>query len=186
MKVSQLRQLIKEEVRSVLYDHLPQNRVFESYFEGQQSKLRLNIRESIDSELEKIKEFGYEEVERFTTPPYTLMLLHNTQENIYEISLTTDEEDFTTFDSQIKRRPKYDQGDGGVNFMAASGELISKVREWLKKYGDLFVGSFNERRTNKYHRIFSSLKFTLTKIQYNDNIELGLPSSWDFKILSEN
>lgn len=142
------------------------------------------IGESIDSELEKIEEFGYEEVERFTTPPYTLMLLHNTQEDIYEISLTTDEEDFTTFDSQIKRKPKYDQGDGGVNFRASSDKLISKVSEWLEKYGDLFVGSFNESRTYKYHRIFSGLGFNLTDIQYNSNEEIGLSPSWDFTIIS--
>lgn len=133
------------------------------------------ISESISSELEKIREYGYIEMERYLSGPYTLLLLHNTNEDIYEISLTTDEDDFTTFDSQISRSPRYN-----LNFRELSRDLIRKVGEWLQNYGDLYVGSFNQERTEKYHRIFSGLGFNLSPIQYNENEDL--PPSWDFVI----
>jgi len=67
-------------------------------FENFEKRRNSFLFESIDSELEKIREFGYQEIERYETEPYTLILLHNTEENIYELSVTTDEQDFTTFE----------------------------------------------------------------------------------------
>ena len=135
------------------------------------------ISESISTELKKIRKYGYFEVERYLSRPYTLLLLLNTNEKkpIYEISLTTDQDDFTTFDSQISRSPRYN-----LNFRKLSRDLIRKVGEWLQNYGDLYVGSFNQERTNKYYRIFTGLGFNLSPIQYNENEDL--PPSWDFVI----
>jgi hypothetical protein len=95
------------------------------------------------------------------------------------LSLTTGQDDFTTFNSQISKIPRY-----RLNYKQASNNLISKVNQWLNKYGNLSVGSFNQNRTKKYHRIFKNMQFNLTPIEYNENTHL--PPSWDFLLLSHH
>lgn len=138
-------------------------------------KLLKLLQESLDTEIAKLKEFGYEVVEKYEISPYTMLLLHNTEEDIYEISLTTGEDDFTTFDAQVKKTPSHQS-----NFKAIANELVEKVKEWLETYGDLFVGSFNKARTYRYHSIFKKMGLKVGEIGFYENE--NLPDSYDFKV----
>ena len=139
------------------------------------SKVKRFLSEGLEDELEKIKEYGYEVVERYSVEPYNMLLLHNTEEDIYEVSLTTNEEDFTSFESQISKPPAHKS-----NFRKIASKLINKLKEWLSEYGDLFVGSFNKDRTYKYKRIFSNMGLNVGEIQFNTNEDL--PDSYDFMV----
>ena len=139
------------------------------------SKVKRFLSEGLEDELEKIKEYGYEVVERYSVEPYNMLLLHNTEEDIYEVSLTTNEEDFTSFESQVSKSPTHKS-----NFRKIASKLINKLKEWLSEYGDLFVGSFNKDRTYKYKRIFSNMGLNVGEIQFNTNEDL--PDSYDFMV----
>jgi len=143
-------------------------------------KLLKLLQETLDTEIAKLKEFGYEVVEKYEISPYTMLLLHNTEEDIYEISLTTGEDDFTTFDAQVKKPPRHQS-----NFKAIANELVEKVKEWLKAYGTrkkpyLFIGSFNKARTYRYHSIFKKMGLKVGEISFYENE--NLPDSYDFKV----
>jgi hypothetical protein len=139
------------------------------------------LNEGMEDELEKLSEYGYSVVESYTAEPYTMLLLHNTEEDIYEISLTTDEDEFTSFESQISKPPKHK-----VNYVKKIKQLVDKLKDWLKEYGDLFVGSFNKERTYKYKRIFSNMGLNVGEIQFNDNQSMGMPDSYDFMVYASN
>jgi len=149
------------------------------FISNNKTELESILMERIDDELEKMLDLGYKLVDRYKSEPYTLILFHNMNEDSYEIGLTTDEEDFTTFNSQKTRTPKHN-----INFKESSKKLITKIKEWLKSYGNLYVGSFNERRVQKYHRIFGRLGFSVGEIQYTEND--GLPPSWDFLLKNKH
>lgn len=148
-----------------------------SYFKN--NKVKKFLSEGLEDELEKIKEYGYEVVERYSAEPYNMLLLHNTEEDIYEVSLTTNEDEFTSFESQVSKSPTHKS-----NFRQIAKKLINKLKEWLSKYGDLFVGSFNKERTYKYKRIFSNMGLNVGDIQFNSNEDL--PDSYDFIVYASN
>lgn len=134
------------------------------------------LRESLDSEISKLKAMGYEVVDRYTSGVYTAVLLYNTEEEIYEVSLTSNDQEFTTFQSQVKRASQSDKTP-----LASFRDIADKVREWLNRYGDLVVGSLNQARTYKYHQILSKLGFNVGKVTH-DPPSMDFPDSWNFII----
>ena len=136
------------------------------------------LSELLDSEVTKLHEFGYEIVDRFDLGPYIMLLLHNDEE--YEVALTTGDEEFTTYDSQVTK-----SSSQKLNFVKITKRLIDKINEWLSKYGDLTVGSLNKKRTYKYHRIFKSFGLNVSDVTYTEPDE-NFPESYNFTIHSLN
>ena len=132
----------------------------------------------MEDEIEKLKEYGYDLIDELKVPPYTMLLLYNKEYNVYEISLTTGDDEFTTFDSQKTKSPSHRS-----NYIRIMKLLMERVTSWLSNYGELFVGSFNKERTYKYHRIFKRMGFKTTEIEYNNNELNNFPDSYDFKIV---
>jgi len=156
---------------------IEEEEIYGSYLSN--NKVKIFLSEGLEDELEKIKEYGYEVVERYSVEPYNMLLLHNTDEDIYEVSLTTNEDEFTSFEAQISKPPKHKS-----NFRKIASKLINKLKEWLSEYGNLFVGSFNKERTFKYKRIFSNMGLNVGEIQFNKNEDL--PDSYDFMVYASN
>jgi len=138
------------------------------------------IQELLDSEVAKLHEFGYTIVDRFDLGPYTMLLLHNEEEDIYEVSLTTEDEEFTTYDSQVTKLPTHSS-----NFLKIGKLMVRKVNEWLSLYGDLTVGSLNKERTFKYHRIFHRLGINVGDVEHTPPDD-NFPDSFNFIVYSEN
>lgn len=139
--------------------------------ESHYNKLLLEL---LDSEVIKLHEFGYDIIDRFDLGPYTMLLLYNDEE--YEVALTTGDEEFTTYDSQVTK-----SSSQKINFIKITKLLVDKINEWLSKYGDLTVGSLNKKRTYKYHRIFKNLGLQVSDIMYTEPDE-NFPESYNFKI----
>jgi len=138
--------------------------------------LLLYLNETIEDETKKLKEWGYEVVNTYKVNNYTMFLLHNKEEDFYEISLTSNDDDFTTYDNQIKKKSV----NNGV--MISSFNLMAdRIKEWINRYGILVIGSLNKDRTYKYHKILSSLGFRTTPVKYNVGDE-HFPDFWDFNI----
>lgn len=140
------------------------------------AKLANILIENLDSEISRLKNMGYELIDRYSSGIYTALLLYNTEEGIYEISLTSNDQEFTTSQSQMKQAPKSNKTP-----LASFKDIADKVKEWLGKYGDLVVGSLNQSRTYKYNQILSKLGFKVGKVSH-DPPSMDFPESWNFTI----
>ena len=140
------------------------------------AKLANILIENLDSEISRLKNMGYELIDRHSSGIYTALLLYNTEEGIYEVSLTSNDQEFTTSQSQMKQAPKSNKTP-----LASFKDIADKVKEWSGKYGDLVVGSLNQSRTYKYNQILSKLGFKVGKVSY-DPPSMDFPESWNFTI----
>ena len=119
------------------------------------------ILEGWEDEMSKLRSYGMKVVETHSSGPYNMLLIAGM--GMFQVALTTNEEEFTTFDAQISKPPKQIS-----NFRKIAIELVTVVEGWLSKYGELFVGSYNKERTNKYHRIFTSMGLDIEPIKARD------------------
>jgi hypothetical protein len=119
----------------------------------------------LHTDLERLQRYGEEIIEEFEEGPYTLILTKNIHHNMYQIGLTSNEQEFTTSQSQEKKLT-----DKSVRVVLQSWSRISrKVREWLDKYGEINVGSFNVPRTHKYRRMLSNFGIDCGDVQTNSH-----------------
>lgn len=135
--------------------------------------------ESLDSEVEKLRNYGYEVVDRYDLNNYSVLLLKIEDTDFYEVSLTSNDEEFTTYNSQITKPTKVDNR----TILETYRKIMSKVKQWLNKYSMLHVGSFNQKRTDKYHRLFRGFGFKVTPIFHNPAGSV-FPENWMFQIRS--
>jgi hypothetical protein len=119
------------------------------------------LAEAWEDEMNTLKGYGMEVIEQFNSSPYNMLLIKFG--HTYQIALTTNEGDFSSFEAQVSKPPTHKS-----NFMKIGKELVVKLEEWLSNYGDLFVGSYNKNRTNKYHRIFSRMGLKIGDIDSAD------------------
>ena len=134
------------------------------------------LKEDLDNEISKLKAMGYDIVDKYSSGIYTALLLYNPEEDIYEVSLTSNDQEFITFQSQVKKSSESDKAP-----LASFKNIALKVKEWLNKYGDLVVGSLNRARTYKYNQILSKLGFNVGEISH-DPPSINFPESWNFII----
>lgn len=136
------------------------------------------ISEQLNNDLEKLEKTGFKVIEKFVAEPYTMLLLFNG--NFYQVALTTNDDEFTSFESQISKPPTHKS-----NFLKIGKKLVDKLKQWSWLYGTLYVGSFNLSRTEKYKRIFNSLGFNIDKIHYMKANDV-YPESYFFPIPTIN
>lgn len=134
------------------------------------------LQELLDSEVLKLHSYGFEIVDRFDVDPYTMLLLYNKEDESFEVSLTTGDDVFTTFDSQVTKSPEHRS-----NFLKISKMMLSKVSEWLDMYGDLTVGSLNKTRTHKYNRMFRHMGMNVSDIEVTPSDD-NFPESYNFTV----
>lgn len=136
------------------------------------------ISEQLNKDLEKLENTGFKVIEKFVVEPYTMLLLFNG--NFYQVALTTNDDEFTSFESQISKPPTHKS-----NFLKIGKKLIDKLKQWSWLYGTLYVGSFNLSRTEKYKKIFNSIGFNIDKIHYMKGND-AYPESYFFPIPTIN
>lgn len=135
------------------------------------------LNESIEDEVNKLQEWGYDVVEQFKFLNYTMFLLYHKEEDFYEISLTTDENDFTSYQDQVKKPAT----NNPEQIRIAFAKMSEKIKQWISRYGILVIGSLNKKRTYKYHKLLSSIGFNVSDIKHNLGDE-HFPDYWDFNI----
>jgi hypothetical protein len=113
--------------------------------------------EMIEDELRKLRSMGMEDIDRIDAGPYKMFLLKNQTfhyDSLYDVALTSDDEDFTTPHAQRDRPIGHQMIDIARNWK----RLSNKLRQWSIEYGDLRVGSMNRNKTAKYRRILSTIE----------------------------
>ena len=140
------------------------------------SKLRYLLREGIEQEIIKLKKIGYSVIDKTIIGNYTMLLLYNEDDDLYEISLTSFDYDFTTFDSQIKK-----SSNNRTDLLQNLKKIKDKINEWLKIHSPLLIGTLNKSRALKYNAILSKLGFVVSKVKYNPPDD-NFPDFWDFTI----
>lgn len=148
MKKSRLREIIREEIHT--------------------SSILL---ETYEDDLKKLKSMGYSVKDELKSGPYTIVLL-TMFEQMYQIALSSNNEEFTSNKSQEQRPTK----QSNEEILKAWKQVIVRVKEWLNKYKIIYVGTFNENRAKKYKRILDREGFKTTEI------EEKIPGSWIFTI----
>lgn len=130
------------------------------------------INESVSDEIERLISYGYEQVERFTFGSYDMILLKG--HGIYEVALSSDDSDFTTFDSQVKKQTNKDLLSVNIVYK----KLVEKLKEWIDTYGEMYVGSFNKHRAYKYKQLLSSLGLSTSDVEFCEDESWF--DSWNF------
>ena len=122
------------------------------------------VRESIDDQINQLKQHNYITVDRLNVGDYTMLLVHAKDINMYEIALIGQDQDFLTPDSQMKKpMTKFP-----TDFRASMSKMKLKIDEWLEISPKLHVGSMNKKRTYVYQRLLKNLGFNVSEI--NDEI----------------
>ena len=137
------------------------------------------INENIDDDILKLKKLGYSIIDKQTVGNYTIMLL-SLNNNFYEISLTSNGEEFTTSSSQIKK-PTMNKSSDILNTYNQFNKIING---WVRKYSPIYVGSFNKERTTKYHNLLKNMGIDVDEIRHDDS-NGEFPESWNFKVLAQ-
>jgi hypothetical protein len=134
------------------------------------------VRESVDDQINQLKEKNYITIDRLDAGDYTMLLVYAKDFNMYEIALTGQEQDFLTPDSQ-KKKP---MAKFPTDFKGSMIKIKSKLDQWINKYDRLAVGSMNKKRTYVYQRLLKNLGFNVTNI--NGSYEEGFGEYTSFEI----
>lgn len=109
---------------------------------------------------ERLRQYGEDIIDEFEEGPYTLILTKNRHNGNYQVGLTSDEQEFTSVASQMKKPT--DKSTGQI--IQTWGRISRKLKEWVNIHEKIAIGSFNKSRTAKYHRILSNFGLTVGEI----------------------
>jgi hypothetical protein len=124
------------------------------------------INEMVEDELNRLRSVGRIPIDKIETGPYKVFLLKNInaagwQAN-YDIALTSDEEDFTSVSAQQDKKTNKEI----VEIINSWKNIKIKINDWVDEYGEIRIGSMNEKKTQKYFRILSKSNFKVTNINH--------------------
>lgn len=122
------------------------------------------LQEVIEDEIARLRHFGMRPIDRFDSGPYKMLLLKNDSYHLgswYDVSLTSDDEDFTTPYAQRSRS----LGREFSTFSPHIFPMIEKLLFWSQKYGDLRIGSMNRAKTIKYRKLMIRYKLNVGEIK---------------------
>jgi hypothetical protein len=109
---------------------------------------------------ERLRQYGEEIIDEFKEGSYTLILTKNRYSEYYQVGLTSDEQEFTTSSSQIKKPTDKSTGE----IIQTWGRIAKKLKQWVDTYEKIAVGSFNRVRTAKYRRILKNFGLDVSEI----------------------
>ena len=142
-----------------------------------ETNLAENINEDIESEIKKLESIGYKLIDKYSVGSFTLMLVYNPDEKIFEIGLTSGQNNFTTFGDQIKKPSRV-----GLTTNTEIKSIKNKLIEWLTQYkNNMVVGTMNSRRAQVYKNLLSGLGFNTTSIKRTEPDE-DFDESWEFNL----
>lgn len=114
----------------------------------------------LPADLERLNRYGEEIIGEFEEGPYTLILTRNRHNGNHQVGLTSNEQEFTTPNSQQKKGTDKSMS----TIIQVWGRVARKLQEWNGTYGRLAVGSFNKERTDKYRRILHNFGFEVSQL----------------------
>jgi len=123
-------------------------------------KFRDILKEMVQDQLDRLSEMGRILIDRFDIGPYKLFLLKN---NFgwgadYDIALTSDENDFMSHQAQSHRKTDKEMSE----IFHSYNEMKKKIEEWVDTYGEIRIGSMNDKKTRRYHRLLSNSKYKIS------------------------
>jgi transketolase len=76
------------------------------------------------------------------------------------VGLTSDEQEFTTAASQIKKPTD----KTNIQIIQTWGRIARKLQQWVGEHEKIAIGSFNKSRTAKYRRILQNFGLDVSEI----------------------
>ena len=131
------------------------------------------LNEDLSHTIRTLEQQGYYVVDKCIAGDYTMLLIHFKAGNMYEIALTSFDQDFLTPQSQEKRPM--------IKFPPLSlvPKMKKKLKEWLNISPKISVGSMNKTRTIVYRRILKTLGFKVSDVQSQSDENYGSYSCFD-------
>ena len=127
--------------------------------------------EMIEDELRKLRSMGMEDIDRIDAGPYKMFLLKNQTfhyDSLYDVALTSDEEDFTTPHAQRDRAIGHQMIDIARNWK----RLSNKLRQWSIEYGDEFRFEGREELVYQVGKIFGPADSGSGRLSQTGSIEV--------------
>ena len=107
---------------------------------------------------ERLRQYGEDIIDEFNAGPYNMILTKNRHNGNYQVGLTSDEQEFTSVASQMKKPTSKSNGE----IIQTWGRISRKLKEWVVVHEKIAIGSFNKSRTSKYRRILSNFGLNVT------------------------
>jgi hypothetical protein len=105
-----------------------------------------------DEAIQMLNAFGYSITETVEIGSYDLCLVYHMM-GFYQLAMQRHGYDWTNLDQQGTIFP---------NFPAGSVKpFVSTLKKWSEEYGDLYIKSHNDDRTEQYYRILKRLGFKI-------------------------
>lgn len=131
-----------------------------------QTQLKKLIFEISDYDSEKLSSLGLHLIEEFRIGPYNLILVRH-DDGDYEVGITTNDETFSTPESQQHRV----MSDEIKNPKKLWMMVKDKLQEWLDEHKKLLVGSYNRNRVKKYHKLCNMANMVTSDIFSTDEYD---------------
>lgn len=109
---------------------------------------------------ERLRSNGEEIIDEFEEGPYSLILLRNRHNGKYQVGLTSDEQEFTSVASQMKKPTTKSNSE----ILQTWSRISRKLTEWVNAHQKVAIGSFNRSRTAKYRRILINFGLNVGEI----------------------
>lgn len=114
----------------------------------------------LPTDQERLAQHGEEIIDEFEEGPYALILIKNKYNGYYQVGLTSDEQEFTTAASQIKKPTD----KTNIQIIQTWGRIARKLQQWVGEHEKIAIGSFNKSRTAKYRRILQNFGLDVSEI----------------------
>jgi hypothetical protein len=101
-----------------------------------------------------LNSLGMTLLEQAFSGPYEVYLFNDSRNDIKQIGLQTNQTQCADFAIQHQRLPAHEDACN-VNL----DYLQQQIKSWQDKYGKLYIGSMNPRKTHKYANILRRLGF---------------------------
>jgi hypothetical protein len=86
-------------------------------------------------------------------------------EFIYEIGLQRIGMDFTNIEQQQQKFPNY-----AKDKKEKLNSMKNIINDWLHKYGRIYLGSFNHKKSISYSKVLNKLGFSVKFLEFNSPI----------------
>ena len=116
----------------------------------------------VPQDIENIRSWNEEVIHEDLIGPFIIFLTKSKYGNRYQVGLTTDGVPCSTRQSQEKRETCIPTSA----IIKSYPKVVEKISEWINNYGELNVGSYNEKKINQYHKVFTHFGLPTTDIQH--------------------
>lgn len=127
-----------------------------------------------DEQKESLGRYNFSLIDQKNIDGYDLALTHSKSvyfpeidpDGAYQLAIQRGDLDFTSREQQMS---KY-KSDGVKDRVDFFKNLKLAITEWIDRYGVIFVGSFNDKKTETYRKILERLGFSTKSVRWGGHI----------------